>query len=289
MVVDVRYHLASLVAIFLSLGLGILIGTSLAGDREELHRRDQWLTTLEREFDRVRGRAKEMEASIEQLAAERDRYAAFSGELVEALVAGRLEGRTIATVAIGWVEAAQEVEGFLQVAGAEVIRRVSLRPEALSAPWNELLSPEGPLGAGDPGQALASLVLEGGAGREGELPKASSKLLNAEALSSAQGEADGVVLLLGSASPAASDLFLTLVEGLRNEGATAIALVREEGWRGALDEASVPYVTHFESPMGKLSLLLLLAEGGEGAYGFGSGAPLWPKELFSSKRGEGVG
>lgn len=224
MVVDIRYHLASLVAVFLSLGLGVLIGTSLAGDGEELHRRDQWLTALEREFDAVRERAKAMEAAMDRLTDERDRYAAFSSELVEALVSGRLEGKRVAVVTLGDFEGALEVEGLLLSAGAELV---------------QLEAPDG-----------------------------------------ATGEAECVALLLGTSGPGGRELLLRLLSELGRARVTAVAVVQDESWRGALEETSTPYVTHIDSPMGKFSLLLLLSRGGEGAYGLGAGLSLWPKELF---------
>ena len=43
MVVDIRYHLASLVAVFFALGLGILVGMSLASGGQGSELREQWM------------------------------------------------------------------------------------------------------------------------------------------------------------------------------------------------------------------------------------------------------
>lgn len=278
-VVDVRYHLASLVATFLSLGLGILIGTSLAGGGEELELRDRWLTMLEREFEQVRERSRQMEASLSRLAEERDRYAAFAGELVEELADGRLAGVPVAVVTLGTFEGAAEVEEFLSRAGAGVVRRVALG--AAVPRWDRL--PAGDVAEWEnAGRALAGLALWGApAASAGGLAGALFESLQVEPEAGAGGAAERVVLLLGSGRPVPERVVAALLGELRRQAAKAVAVLGGEDWRSALGGAATPYVTHVDSPIGKLSLLLLLAGGGEGAYGFEAGASLWPRDLFA--------
>lgn len=286
LVVDVRYHLASLVAVFLSLGLGILIGTSLAGDGDELERRDRWLTMLEREFDQVRDRSRQMEAALHRLTEERDRYAVFAGELVEELAAGRLAGVPVAVVTLGSFDGAGELVDFLREAGAAVVRRVFLEAPA---------EPPGPLLAGDgaawerAGRALAGLALWGEpATAEGAEGTALFESLRVDVWGGG-GAAECVVLLLGAGRPALEELGAALLGELRGTAGKAVAVVEEEGWRAVMEAAPVPYVMHAGSPMGKLSLLLLLSGGGGGAYGFEAGASLWPRELFAPVWGAAPG
>ena len=279
MVVDVRYHLASLVATFLSLGLGILIGTSLSGDGEELGLRDRWLTMLEREFDQVRERSRQMEASLGRLTEERDRYAAFAGELVEELAAGRLARAAVAVVTVGEFEGAAEVEDFLRRAGAGVVRRVALGaagPPRERFPNGDAAEWEGA------GRALAGLALWGApAVAAGGAAGALFESLQVEPGGDGGGTAERVVLLLGGGRAVPERMVAALLAELRRGAAKTVAVLGGEEWRGALEEAATPYVTHVDSPMGKLSLLLLLAGAGEGAYGFEAGASLWPRELFA--------
>lgn len=48
MIIDIKYHIASLTAVFLALGIGIVIGTSMIGS--------DTITKQQKEYDQQRGR-----------------------------------------------------------------------------------------------------------------------------------------------------------------------------------------------------------------------------------------
>jgi len=51
MILDIRYHIASLVAVFLALGLGILIGASLLDEGRLVESQEKLIVGLEKRFD----------------------------------------------------------------------------------------------------------------------------------------------------------------------------------------------------------------------------------------------
>jgi len=121
-VIDFRYHLVSLVAVFLALAVGIVLG---AGPLRE---------TL---GDSVTGRTAQLTAQNEQLRDERDAAVAERGAAAAALdaagaglVGGTLEGFRVAVVSLG--EVPDEVRGAigerLAQAGATVAVEVMLTP-----------------------------------------------------------------------------------------------------------------------------------------------------------------
>lgn len=52
--VDLRYHLVSLIAVFLSLGLGILVGSALVPNTVLIDRQNRMISRLEKDFAKIR-------------------------------------------------------------------------------------------------------------------------------------------------------------------------------------------------------------------------------------------
>ncbi len=78
MVVDIRYHLASLVAVFFALGLGILVGMSLASGGQGRELGEQWIQAIEKELEALRLERREVAGRLAAAEAERDLYRAFA-------------------------------------------------------------------------------------------------------------------------------------------------------------------------------------------------------------------
>lgn len=88
--VDFRYHLISLIAVFLALGLGILMGTVVLND--------QLVDSLRRDISQVRQRNASLEEEIGTLDRRIDAADAFAAEALPWLTTGVLEGRVVILV-----------------------------------------------------------------------------------------------------------------------------------------------------------------------------------------------
>jgi len=127
-VFDFRYHVASLIAVFIALVIGILVGIGLSGrgfvsdaERRNLQDRIDELTS-----DRDAARAQLAEATRRQ-----DATARYAEDTYPALVRGRLKDRRIAIVYVGSVD--RTVQGAVADAIARAGGRV-LRVRALRVP-----------------------------------------------------------------------------------------------------------------------------------------------------------
>jgi hypothetical protein len=89
---NLRYHIASLVAVFLSLTIGLLLGTIVAEQGTLDAQRETLVAGLERDFATL----SERNAA---LSAENETRSEFVGAVLPALVAGRLEGQQILVLA----------------------------------------------------------------------------------------------------------------------------------------------------------------------------------------------
>lgn len=89
---NIRYHLASLVAVFLALAVGLVLG-SIVVERGTLDaQREALVASLQKEYA-------QLNAENKQLSTQADADAEFLGRLVPYTVRGALDGRTVVVIA----------------------------------------------------------------------------------------------------------------------------------------------------------------------------------------------
>ncbi|MGE5576373.1 MAG: copper transporter [Syntrophothermus sp.] len=124
MIIDMRYHIASLVAVFLALGLGILIGSTMLGEGLLVAQQKQLIDRLEADFERIRTEKRDLQAQVSILEEQLKVDDRFARTVLPVLVKDRLYGKQIALVRTG--DAAdhrllKELAGVLRDAGANVV------------------------------------------------------------------------------------------------------------------------------------------------------------------------
>ena len=127
MPIDYRYHIGSLVAVFLALLLGILIGIGLVGNPQEVERMVEGL----REDNEAKA------AEIAQLNESQRQSDMLSRETVAALIAGRLAGKRIAIVAdhdFGGDPLPDTLRGTLKSSEATIISTMVLTKDFITLP-----------------------------------------------------------------------------------------------------------------------------------------------------------
>lgn len=115
-----RFHLVSIVAIFLALGLGVLTGTTV------LNR--GIVAGLENQTDRLAAQRSELREALDELSAEADVWRRFGEGVSGLLVEGRLEGTEVVLITQEGTDevAIDSVRRALDAAGATMIRRISI-------------------------------------------------------------------------------------------------------------------------------------------------------------------
>ncbi|MDY0340616.1 MAG: copper transporter [Coriobacteriia bacterium] len=275
---NLRYHLASLVAVFIALAVGLLLGTVVA-ERGVLD--DQGVSLvqgLQTRFDEIAAENELLEAGLE-----RDR--AFAAEAVEPLIAERLAGQRVVVIGsageVGALSAARET---VESAGAEVLT-FTLGMPALGMDTAE---PEGLAGflhgqgveiagAGTPllEQVADLLSAEWRAGGEQPLTEflVTSGMVALESFQET-GTIDAVVITGGAEGQ--SDAFgLELAKRYIPAGGRSVGVdldVVEGGVAVSCAAEGVPAVDNLAMPQGRYSLVAVLAGLGDGYYGTGDGA-----------------
>jgi hypothetical protein len=124
LVIDFRYHLVSLVAVFLAVALGIVIGTTQLNDPILTDIRGQ-VTALEQD-------KRALEDQTQQLQAQVDTSNTFTQAVAPALVQGTLTGRHVLLVLTNdqvSADTVDQVSSLVEEAGGTVSGQLSLAPE----------------------------------------------------------------------------------------------------------------------------------------------------------------
>jgi hypothetical protein len=304
LVIDFRYHLVSLIAVFLAIALGIIIGTTALNE--------PILADIENQVSDLEQDKRSLEDRTQQLQTQLDTAEAFEQTVAPSLVAGALTGSRVLLVVTNEdvsPETVEDVTTLIGEAGATVSGTLRLQPEysdpsSSSALQNYVTGGGRPAGIQLPetddtgelvGSLLAQVLMVPPGGTAPDATAASTVLAGLEALDvvaqeTAVGPADyAVVLTAGGFSGEDADerngTVVDLVRALDAAGSGAVvagdaASAGETGLIGVVRadpalSSVMSTVDNVETTAGQISTVLALAREGEGtsgAYGTGEDA-----------------
>lgn len=157
--IDPRHHAISLIATFLALAIGILVGVSL-GQQERLESRIQKLGA---EFSSLRDENKTLSKSVAAMQAHLLARRDFELPYAAQLLGNQLPGTTVALVRwkdVEEVEFEKDLQETLQLAGANVLSVTTLRPDFLERSVRLASGPGSPaaVGSSEPAQQYAQAI-----------------------------------------------------------------------------------------------------------------------------------
>lgn len=289
---DLRYHIASLAAVFVALAVGIVIGVAIVSS-DDVSRATEAVTkqkigALEKQLEAANTRAKDTAEAKQAVDALMD-------EAYPALMAERCLDRSFGIVFLGEIDPAvrNEIEETLGDAGsAEPPRVVALElpvdPDALAQTLADdplLAAYAGDGRLGDLGEALGRELVEGAEG--GTWDTLSSDLVSQRTGSIAD-PVDGVVVVrrwvpeeptdpdATSAVQSSEQLVNGLLAGMSGTGAAVVGVEATDADPTAVPffrERGVSTVNDVEALAGHVALATVLCGGEPGNYGVGDGAP----------------
>jgi hypothetical protein len=292
---DLRYHVASLAAVFLALIIGILVGVGIS-DRGLV---DNVKTkVLQDEVASLQQRLDNRATQSNMAARERQAADAFIAETYPALVRNRLKGKQVAVVFVGSADGGvrSAVSGALADSGAQQLRLRALKlPLDLQQLEKTLANQPAAVGllgrakVADLGRALGDELARGG---ETPLWNSLTDSLVEERAGGSKRAADGVVVVRTTTpqhGPAARFL-LGLYEGLASAGVPAVGVEQTTAAPSAtkvFHQAGLSSVDDVDTNVGRLALVLLLQGASPGAYGVKESAdsPLPPLPTASTVAG----
>lgn len=273
---DLRYHVASLAAVFLALVIGILVGVGISDrglvDKAQRGLLEQRVSQLESDLADARSRAR-------NLAAEQQAAQAFVDETYPTLIANRLSGKRIALVFLGPVDpgirttldqtlADAGSAGWARVRALKLPLDVSAIDSAL-AKHQALRRYVGDEKLPALGRALGEELASGG---ETPLWKALAEQIVAERAGSESQKADGVVVVrTGAKQYDGTARFLAgFYDGLIAAPVPIVGVGTSTGNAApiaAFRRNGISTVDDVDQATGRLAVALLLAGAKAGHYG----------------------
>jgi hypothetical protein len=308
LVIDFRYHLVSLIAVFLAVALGIVIGTTALNE--------PILADIKNQVTDLEGDKRSLEDRTQALQAQLDTSDAFEEAVAPSLVAGTLAGQSVLFVVTDdsiAPETVDQVSTLVDQAGGVVSGTITLHPEysdpsSASALQGYVTGDGRPAGlqlppTDDTGQLVGSLLAQvlmipADGGAAPDVASLSSVLAGLTALDVLKAEGDSVapadyVVVITGGGPTGDDgderngMLVDLVSALDSAGSGAVvagdaASAQDNGLVGIIRadpalSAAVSTVDNVDASAGRISTVLALGQEGEGTSGkYGTGEDTQP-------------
>ncbi|MDI6693344.1 MAG: copper transporter [Anaerosomatales bacterium] len=265
---NLRYHVASLVAVFLALAVGLVLGGVVAERGSVSGRVESLVQQLQSRFDTLQQENTSLKRSFE---AER----AFGQAAAQALVRGALDGRRVLVVTnAGRADGLDAVRTAVEQAGGEVAVLMLERPRAdLDVAVPRALGSD--VATGSEAYAKAAEALSSELTTTGLRPVLDA-LRSAGAVSSRNldGPVDACVVI-ATAGDGPDEFGIALAAALKHRGIACVgaeATGRDTGVAAAASRAGLSAVDDVDAPAGACSLVWCLAGRAEGWFGVKKGA-----------------
>lgn len=283
---NLRYHIASLVAVFLALAMGLLLGTIVV-DRGVLDaQRTALVKDLQKDFDEIRKESAQVRSDNETLSA-------FAADSLPGLVGSTLSTRTVVVITSPENgETASLVTRQLKSAGAAVAVATfsdvdfSLADErVVDAAGKALAMPSGSVTTSMVVTALAQEWGIAGAARPVTKALIDANALKLTGLPDAVAVAGTVVACSFDGKPDGAALLLAAAlsdEARHSVGVESSKLA--DGTASAAKLSGISGVDHVDAPMGEVAMIWVLAGRASGLFGQSEGADgQYPSPLYGNK------
>ncbi|MCK8826612.1 copper transporter [Natroniella acetigena] len=128
MLLDLRYHIITIVIIFTTLAIGILIGSTMVGNELIVQEQNNLISKLEEEFLSIRMKNQRFKEEVENLEGKLDDNLEFQEMILPLVVQGQLEGERI--LVTGTSNISQEMaEKLIQTLQLADIKQVEILQE----------------------------------------------------------------------------------------------------------------------------------------------------------------
>ncbi|MGN6429965.1 MAG: copper transporter [Gaiellaceae bacterium] len=278
---DLRYHVASLAAVFLALLIGILVGVGIA-DRGYVDKAQRGL--LEQRISKLQSDLSASRKNADSLKAQQRATEAFVTDTYPELMANRLRGKSVALLFLGPLDT--HIQTSLEQALADSGARGWVRVRALKLPL-DVPQVDKSL-AGDPklaryvgdarlpalGKKLAEELAAGG---KAPLWTNLAEQIVAERTGSEQRPADGVIVVrtAGKQYDGTAAFLRGLYSGLIAAPVPVVGVETADASQSAVQafqRNGISSVDDADQPIGRFALALLLSGAKSGHYGIKSSA-----------------
>ena len=139
--INMKYYIVSIGAIFISLGIGILVGYNLNYDQELSKQQANVISDLDNKFDTLKETNDNLEKSLANLNEDYDKAMAFINDNVNSLVANRLTDKSIGIISTNQDnDYTKDIDNIITTANGDIAFDIVLKNNILNEKKIEELS-----------------------------------------------------------------------------------------------------------------------------------------------------
>ncbi|MGL5694461.1 MAG: copper transporter [Peptostreptococcaceae bacterium] len=124
--INMKYYIVTIGAIFISLGIGILVGFNLNYDQELSKQQTQIIEDLDVKFEDLRTVNNELETNLKDLKSDYEKIIGFINENYEKLTSDQLLDKSIGIISIGSNNDSTQIEKSISNANGNVLFNINL-------------------------------------------------------------------------------------------------------------------------------------------------------------------
>ncbi|MFZ5965828.1 MAG: copper transporter [Bacillota bacterium] len=131
MIINLKYYVITIVAIFLALGVGIFIGIMLDGQELIMEQQQQLVNQLQSKFDEFKSKQDELQNRIDQLMNERDKNIKMVEKIYPEAIKGKLTDTNVVVIETSEEYAYPGITDTLQKANAANVTNILIKTSFL--------------------------------------------------------------------------------------------------------------------------------------------------------------
>ncbi|KUO48970.1 MAG: hypothetical protein APF76_10060 [Desulfitibacter sp. BRH_c19] len=140
--IDLRYHIATVIALFLALGIGIFIGSTVISDGVLIKEQEQLIVLLEKEFDKLRDDNRFLRSNVLNLQENLNTYDELGKEVFPIIAGQRLTDKRVGVLVTNPDFSPEEFIGALTETGVEKVFEITISKDFYDHNQVELIVPD---------------------------------------------------------------------------------------------------------------------------------------------------
>lgn len=292
MFMDLKYHIVSLVAVFLALGIGVLIGSTMISGNAVIQRQEEIVDSLKKDFQTLSAENKSLKDNVEKQKNSISKYVSFQEKVLPIIIENKIPGKRMSIVKTNQDFDTSDIKKDIIQSGGVVVSETTIDADFMAdfSTNMALLKTMSMNGftdvAADNEYYMVNMIASYILGGNNELYALALEKAGSVDFNGSYDAMPDLVILVGGAKNEKSDFHasidVNLIKSFKNKNVRVVGCENSNtavSYMNTYIDERISTVDNIDMPAGRISLILLLA-GDKGNYGDKETATLpYPKNF----------
>ena len=130
--INMKYYIVTIGAIFISLGIGMLVGFNLNYDQELSKQQAQIIGDLDVKFEELREKNNDLENKLKEINTSYDKTIDYINNNADKLISEELTDKNIGVISINGNSNSEDIENTITKADGNVVFNINLKMDTIS-------------------------------------------------------------------------------------------------------------------------------------------------------------